>query len=228
MKKKAFTMIELVVVIITLAILAAYSIPRLNRDTRSEAINHMLTMMRYTQNLALHDDKHLKDNPNWQRRFWRFEIHKCSRNSGLYYSIVTDNNMQGSASKVETAIDPSNSKYTYWIETKECPKNSTDALMADVSPNIFITQKYGINSVEFKACQIYTTRRVTSSAKHIGFDNFGRYYKSFTNSSIPNNSGVGIKDCEIKFNFYNNTLKPFTIVISKESGFIYLKENPNL
>jgi prepilin-type N-terminal cleavage/methylation domain-containing protein len=228
MKKRAFTMIELIVVIVTLAILAAYSIPRINRDTRSEAINHMLTMMRYTQNLALHDDMHLKENPKWQRRFWRFEIHKCSSNSGLYYSIVTDNDMQGSADKVETAIDPSNSKYTYWIETKKCPKNSTDALMADVSPNIFITQKYGINSVEFKSCQIYTNRKVSSSVKHIGFDNFGRYYKSFTSSQIPNNSGVGIGDCKIKFNFSNSSINPFTIVVSKESGFIYLQENPNL
>jgi prepilin-type N-terminal cleavage/methylation domain-containing protein len=228
MRKRAFTMIELIVVIVTLAILASYSIPRLNRDTRSEAINHILTMMRYTQNLALHDDRQLRDNPSWQRRYWRFEIYKCSNSSGIYYNIATDNDMQGNADKVETAIDPSNGKYTFWNTLKACPKNSTDALMNQVSPNIFLTQKYGINKVDFKSCAIFKNKRIYSNVKHIGFDNFGRYYKSFTANTLPNSNGVGVGDCRIVFNFANSSLNPFTIVVSKESGFIYLQENPNL
>jgi len=228
-EKRAFTMVELIIVIITLAILAAYSIPRIKRDTRSEAINHILMMMRYTQNLALHDDMHLKDNTNWQRRFWRFEIDYCAgKGNGLYYNIVTDNNMRGKANKEETAIDPSNGKYTYWIHTKKCPKNSTDALMNQVSPNIFLTQKYGINSVKFESCTIYKRTRTSYEGQHLGFDNYGRAYKSYTASSIPNNWGVAITDCKIKFSFIDNSIDPFTVVVSKESGFIYLEENPNL
>jgi len=225
-EKRAFTMVELIIVIITLAILAAYSIPRIKRDTRSEAINHILMMMRYTQNLALHDDMHLKDNTNWQRRFWRFEINSCG--SGLYYNIVTDNDMLGNADKVETAIDPSNGKYTYWVGTLDCPKDSTNSLMDQVSPNIFITQKYGIDSVDFKYCTIFKDKKISYKGQHLGFDNYGRAYKSYTASSTPNNSGVAITDCKITFSFIDNSIDPFTVVVSKESGFVYLEENPNL
>jgi len=227
--RKAFTMVELIIVIITIAILATYSIPRLNRDTRSEAINHMLTMIRYTQNLALHDDKHLRDNTQWQRKFWSFEVKKCS-NGGFYYTIGTDNDMQGAIDKEESAIDPSNGKYSFWYGLKPCPKNSDDALMDEVSPNIFLTQKYGISDVTFKSCKIYKTTETYSTNKRIGFDNFGRYYKSYSTNTLPNNSGVGINDCKIEFSFVDTSLEPFTIIVSKESGsgFIYLEENPNL
>ena len=226
--KKAFTMVELIIVIITLAILATYSIPRIKRDTRSEAINHILTMIRYTQNLALHDDMHLKNNSNWQKRFWSFEIKKCANSTGLYYAIGTDNDMQGAIDKEESAIDPSNSKYTFWYGLKACPKNTTDALSDEVSPNIFITQKYGIKEVNFKNCAIYKDKKTTSSNKRIGFDNFGRYYKSYSSNSTPNNSGIGVGNCKIEFKFIDNSINPFTILVSKESGFAYLEENPNL
>jgi len=226
-RKKAFTMIELIVVIVTLSILAAYSIPRLNRDIRSEAANHFLTMIRYTQSLALHDDKQLRDNLNWQKRFWSFEIKKCS-NEGYYYIIGTDSNMLGAIDREESAIDPSNGKYTFWSGLKPCPKDSTDILMDQVSPNIFLTQKYGISKVKFKSCSIFKAKKTSSSNKRIGFDNFGRYYKSYQNNSKPNYSGVGVGDCRIEFKFVNSSIDPFTIVVSKESGFVYLEENPNL
>jgi len=226
MKRYAFTMLELIIVILVLAILAASSLPRLKRDTRFEAANHMLTMIRYTQNLALHDNKQISDNPLWQRRFWRFQIYNCSNGSGLYYLIGSDNNMQGSIDKNESALDPSNGKYTYWNGTQECP---TSAIPSDISPNIFITQKYGINEVNFKSCTIMQDGiSKSSSAQHIGFDSFGRYYKSYTASTTPNYNGVGVGDCKIEFKFEDSTIKPFTIVVSKETGYAYLEENPNL
>jgi prepilin-type N-terminal cleavage/methylation domain-containing protein len=228
--KKAFTMVELIVVIVTLSILAAYSIPRLNRDTRSEAINHILTMMRYTQNLALHDDKHLRDNPKWQRRFWSFQIANC-KGGGVYYSISTNNNMKNHKiynNIEESAIDPSNGKYLYWNGANECPINNSDALADKTSPNIFISKKYGIKNVDFKNCKIYKDKVTYNKNKRIAFDNFGRYYKSYENNTLPNNSGVGIGDCNIEFIFENSSIKPFVITVNKESGFIYLKENPTL
>jgi len=223
-QKNAFTMIELIIVMVVLGILAAYSLPRLNRDTRAEAINHMLSMIRYTQNLALHDKKQMDSNNSWQRRFWRFEIKNCS-GGGVYYRIGSDENMKGNINKNESAIDPSNGKYTYW-NTAACPKS---AIPDDISPNIFITQRYGINEVDFKDCDIMKDGGKTQSdKKHIGFDDFGRYYKSFTSSDTPNYNGVGVGDCEIEFKFQNPDIDSFTIVVKKETGFAYIEENPNL
>ncbi len=226
-KQNGFTMIELIMVLVVLGILATYSIPRLNRDTRAEAMNHMLSMIRYTQNLALHDNKQLDNNSSWQLRFWRFEIKKCGHNTGLYYRIGSDEDMKGVLSQSESAIDPSNGKYLYW-NTNDCPKS---AIPAHISPNIFITQKYGINEVDFKKCKIMQDGvKKDSSIRHVAFDSFGRYYKlsKSYNKANPIYNGIGVGDCKIEFKFEDSSIKPFTIIINKETGFAYLQERPNL
>ncbi len=228
-KHNAFTMIELIVVIVVLGVLAAYSIPRIKRDTRAEAIEHMLTMIRYTQNLALHNSKHKRDDSKWQRGYWRFEIYKCKEGSGLYYRIGTDDDLEGEISKSEAAIDPSNGKKTYWNGSYSCLKSSTDAYdrNRDVSPNIFITQRYGINDVTFR-CKIYKDSVNYTIVKHIGFDDFGRPHASYTSVNTPAHKGVAVGDCKIKFEFEDSTIAPFRIIIPNETGFAYLEENPKL
>jgi prepilin-type N-terminal cleavage/methylation domain-containing protein len=235
--RNAFTMLELILVIVVMGIIAANVMPRLKRDTRAEAINHMLTMIRYTQNLALHDSKH-SDNPNeinWQRSFWRFQIYKCSNKSGLYYQIGSDLNYDSSITINETAIDPSNGKNTFWSGAQPCPKNLENAgaaaqtLSDRVSPNIFITQKYGINDVSFSSCQIMEDGTSKgSTVKHIGYDNFGRPYKSYTEKNRPIYNGLIKTSCKITFKFEDANIKPFKIIIPPESGYAYLEENPNL
>lgn len=228
MKRNAFTLIELIIVVVVLGVLVTYSTQMLSRDSRSEAINHILSMIRYTQNLALHDSKHDRDNAYWQRSFWRFQIYKCKGGSGIFYLIGTDKDYNRGVNRSETAIDPSNGKFTFWDTRKACPKNSTDALNAQVSPNIFLTQKYGIKSVKFNACKIWTSGLKRSSAKHIGFDNYGRPIKSYSASYTPNYYGHVVGDCTVTFNFVDNSIKPFTVVIPANSGYAYLKENPKL
>jgi len=217
MRKKAFTLIELIVVVVVLGILAASAIPRFKRDTRVEAINHMLTMIRYTQNLALHDSKHSPTDPKWQRSYWQFAIRHCS-NYGLYYQIGSDSNFNGKISNEESAVDPSNGKFTHWLGAKPCP--SPSSIDKDVSPNIFITQKYGINNITF--------RNGCTGKTYIGFDNYGRPAISFGASTKPNYSSYMGTDCKLIFSFEDNSINPFTIIIPKESGYAYLEENPNL
>ena len=56
-QSKAFTMIELVFVIVVIGILAALALPRIERDLRQEAADNILAAIRYTQHLALNDNK---------------------------------------------------------------------------------------------------------------------------------------------------------------------------
>ena len=223
--KKAFSLIEVLIVLVLIGILATYTIPRLDRDTRSEAINHILHMIRYTQNLALHDNRHNRFDSRWQRAFWRFQIYNCKNGSGIFYVIGTDYDYSRGINRSETAIDPSNGKFTFWDTRKACPVDSTDALNNQVSPNIFLSQKYGIQNVTFNRCAP-NERRYT--ARHIGFDHFGRPYKSYTRSYIPNNWGYATQNCTITFSFQDSSIQPFTIVVPNESGYAYLQENPNL
>ncbi len=120
MKRPAFTMIELVMVIVVLGILAALAIPRLDRDLRQEAKDNLLTAIRYTQHLALIDDKTDPTDTVWQSKLWNISF------SGNDYNVSSNGN---------SAIDPVNGK----------PMDSSSG----GSPNVLIGKKYSVNTVSF-------------------------------------------------------------------------------
>jgi len=82
MKKAAFTMLELVFVIVVLGILAALALPRLDRDLRQEAEDNILSAIRYTQHLALMDDKTVPGTA-WQANLWNIAF----ESDGSFYTI---------------------------------------------------------------------------------------------------------------------------------------------
>ena len=162
MKRPAFTMLELVFVIVVLGILASIAIPRLERDLRQEAKDNLLSAIRYTQHLALIDDKANPTDttdpayPNWQRKLWKITFVTSDDNLANFYTISSDFNGDSAVTKNETAIDPVNGKYMY---------NDDDDTMidSDESPNIFIGKTYGINSMNFSGgC---------AGEDHVAFDN---------------------------------------------------------
>lgn len=63
--KPAFSMLELVFVIVVIAILASLAIPRLERDFRTEARTNIISALRYTQHMALIDDKRDPFDSSW-------------------------------------------------------------------------------------------------------------------------------------------------------------------
>lgn len=120
MKKTAFTMIELVLVIVVLGILAALTIPRLERDLKQEAADNILSAIRYTQHLALLDNKHEFDNASWPSKLWNISFAA----DGSNYSITSNGT---------PAIDPSNGKTMDGSSTG--------------SPNANVGKKYGVSSI---------------------------------------------------------------------------------
>ncbi len=225
--KKAFSLFELIVVMVVLGILAINAIPRLKRDTRGEAITHMLQVIRYTQDLALHDNKYSHNSSKWQRKFWRFEIRKCQDNGELHYNIGTDRNQNGYLSRNESAIDPSNGKFMFWPDNYSC-SNKDPNTFRQVSSNIFIEEKFGINKVEFINCNSKSKENARTKFNYVSFDYYGRVYDSNRFSNAPDNYGLMQQDCQIKFYFKDNSIKPFTIIIPNESSYAYLQENPKL
>jgi len=116
---KAFTIMELVFVIIILGILASLALPRMERDLRQEAKDHILSAIRLTQELALIDDKTNPSDANWQENLWKISFNP----GGSHYTISSGDNF---------AVDPLNGK-----------------LMggAGASQNILIGTKYSINQI---------------------------------------------------------------------------------
>jgi prepilin-type N-terminal cleavage/methylation domain-containing protein len=220
-KHNAFTMLELVFVIIVIGILAALTLPRVERDIKQEAGDNILSAIRYTQHLALTDNKQAFDIANWQQSLWmiRFEIYNGTE---VIYKIGTDADRGGNIDKSESAIDPLTGKYLF----------TTDAVRDnDESPSIFLTQRYGINNVAFNNCQ----GAQATAAKHIAFDNKGRPHRGIINTTGVAGGGGAQNDfrtyvkngqCEISFTStsFDDTLK---IIILEETGYAYIEGQPD-
>jgi len=192
MKRAAFTMIELVFVIVVIGILAALAMPRLDRDLRQEAADSILSSIRYTQHLALTDNKHNYAQSDWQKALWQISF---SQSSGSWsYTIGTDMNYNGSLATTEAAIDPSNGQLMH--------SSATNA-----SPNILLTKKYGINTITFNNC----------GTSDIAFDNLGRPHKGVSSATNAYVTYINSGNCQITFNSPGFD-SSFIIEIQQETG----------
>jgi len=202
---KAFTMLELVLVIVVLGILAALAIPRLEQDYLQEAADAMLSNFRYTQHLALNDDKQMAQNPNWQQRYWSIAFAKCSDNR-LFFRIGSDDDMSGGTSglfaQTEAATDPFNGDALWAADNGNCNTPG-------ISNNIQIGKKYGIASIVGSGgC---------AGVQYIGFDHLGRPHIGFGNSAQPDSSSYMNSVCT--FTFTLDDTRTFQISIQPETGY---------
>jgi prepilin-type N-terminal cleavage/methylation domain-containing protein len=202
--KKAFTLLELVFVIVVLGIIAAIAIPRLDRDVRQEAIDNILSAICYTQHLALTDDKTNPFDPNWQQTLWKISFSTSSNNLANFYTISSDLDKDGSVDKEETAIDPSNGQYFYNL-------GGNQDIDEGESPNIFIGKLYGINSI---------TASGGCSSKHIAFDHFGRAHNKMGTASNNYNTYIQ-SDCKITMGFTDSDVPNIIFTIQKETGYVW-------
>lgn len=206
---KAFTMIELVFVIVVLGILAALAIPRLERDIRQEAADNILSAIRYTQHLALTDDKTNPFDLNWQKEFWtiRFSLD----GEGRYFYTVSSNTNHGTNVSIdESAIDPANGKYMY---------TSDSIIDENESPNVFLGKKYGIDTADFTNCK--TTANGDNASQHIAFDHLGRPHKGVFVTATNDYRTVMTADCIISFGFEDGS-DNLNIRIIKETGYAFI------
>jgi len=203
----AFTMIELVFAIIVIGILASLVLPRIERDLTQEAVDSILSDIRYTQHLALMDNMHKFNKPKWQKAFWRIGFENCANSTGIYEYIGSDKDYQGAIADNEAAVDPANGKKMIWSGTKECIDGGDN----NTSGRIFITKKYGIKTVTWgDAC---------NKSQYIGFDYLGRTHRGFAGDAIttPNYSTYLTSTCTITFTMSDD--KNISISIAPETGY---------
>ena len=96
--KKAFTMIELVFVIVVIGILAAVIVPSTRTNPTQEAAVELQSHIRYTQHLALTDDKY--GTGDWYKNRWQV--------------VIEDENLTiQSNNGARVAVDPQDSSRAY-------------------------------------------------------------------------------------------------------------------
>ena len=200
--KPAFTMLELVFVIVVLGILTAIALPRMDRDHRQEAADEILSAIRYTQHMALQDSKHISDNPQWQQRLWKIMFDDCPAN-GLYYRIGSDDNMGGDGlfAEDEAAFDPLNGKPLYAVNA-----NCNDD---DTNENILLGKRFGVSLLD--------TSGGCDNLQHIGFDHLGRPHIGYGASAIANYASYMDQNCIMTFQM--NDGNEFDITVYSETGY---------
>lgn len=206
-KKPAFTMIELVFVIVVLGILAAMAMPRLDRDLRQGAKDNILAAISLTQHIALVDNRTNPTDANWQKKLWQIRFSIDADNLASFYTISSDDNDNSTVDKNETIIDPTNGKFMY-------NDDGDTTIDDDESPTIFIGKSFGISN------STATTSFADGCAgtDHIAFDHLGRPHNDLATATNNYNTYM-TSDCTITFYFDDTSITPLTITIAAETGY---------
>jgi len=206
-RQAAFTMLELVMAIIVLGVLSALAIPRMERDTKQEAADSILADIRYTQLLALADNKQRQDNPQWQRAFWRIGFGNCIAGyAGICEYIGSDADLQGGIDNNESATDPSTGL-----------KMTQGGTISTTSKRVFLTKNFGITAVNFTGS--------CNGSQYIGFDYLGRLHQGYAASNVPNYVSYLNATCTILFTRADGD--NFTITIQPETGYAQIVGQPD-
>ena len=194
MKKLAFTMLELVFVIVVIGILAAMVIPRLDRDNRFEAATQVLNHIKYTQHLAMTEDVYDDGVANWFLQRWEIEFDGAG-----CYSVHSDRDMDAlPAENLEAAFDPQTRKRLWAPAGCAMPQAATDF------EKMNLAGYFDVIGIVTNGCG--------GGGSAISFDTLGRPYDD-TNTI----NGVIRQNCQITLNF--NTGAPEIIRIHPETGY---------
>ncbi len=181
--RSAFTMLELVFAIVVIGVLAAVIIPKVQSNKLQEAAAQVLSHIRYTQHLAMVDDKYDANDADWYIERWTIRFKEDLDYSILSpaetyedvwaYSIFNDRSHDGNPNISEMARNPLNSSQYLsggYNDTLHLDNEDSTAEMR-------LGYKYDIDDISFSGgCR--------SNILYIHFDHLGRPFNS-KNTSKP-------------------------------------------
>jgi len=219
--KTAFTLLELVIIIIMVGILAAAIIPRTRDDSLYAAAVQLKSHLKYTQHLAMIDDKYDKTDENWYKKRWQLVfISSKAANGGPSYTIFSDTSGKstGDANEVEIAINPLN-------HNQRMTGGHSGDINLDINSPSFIGMKelnlklsYGITDIKLSTtCKVYGSKRIY-------FDYLGRPLKGKLgkangggNTKAYENKNLITSNCNITLFENENEV---TLRITPETGYV--------
>jgi len=211
--KKAFTMMELVFILVVIGILAAVIIPNTKTNPLQEAAIQLLSDIRYTQHLAMVDDKYNSADGSWYKRRWQllFGTSADYTNGFEAYSIFSDSGaFSGNPGLAELAKNPQSSDKLMTGGYAGVISYATDSR---VTRKMNLGASYGVTSVTTSYC---------GGAKRVAFDHLGRPLKGdISDDAAPYISSGTISsllttNCDLTLNHGIENIK---IRITPETGF---------
>jgi len=220
--KRAFTLLELVFVIVIIGILSALIIPKTQTNSLREAAIQLVSDIRYTQHLAMIDDKFDSSDSNYYLGRW--QIRFTTANSSQAYFIMSDTmtsnydanpNAPADFSYSEVAKDPINSeKYLIGTTYSSFDGNRDD----HINSKLNLKASYGIISISVSGGS------TGSSSRRIIFDELGRPYRGDTKLSNASHLSSPVDKlltsrCTITLS--NNT-DSVQIAVEPETGYTHI------
>lgn len=197
--KSAFTMLELVFVIVVIGIISAVAIPRIGNTKLAEGTDQIISHIRYTQHLAMQDDKFDPATANWFRNRWYIRFERDGTTNAWVYSI-------GSANQPNTyATNP--------LNTEKRLSGLSAVAEASRTKELQIEGSYGLSITNTQNCPTATATLVV-----IHFDHLGRPMGNMAAATAPYNANLFQGNCQITF---SNGTEDANITITHETGYAY-------
>ena len=209
----AFTILELIFVIVVIGILAASIIPSTKTNPLREAAIQLLSDIRYTQHLAMIDDKYNSNDAEWYKGRWQIVFsNNVKTNNQEAYTIFSDTpGYSGDPSVTEIAKNPQNDNLLM-------SGGYTGTVKLDVNHNSFIGMKklnigmsYGIDDISLDGGCSYS---------RISFDHLGRPFtgdqKTMTGPYSAGTQRLITSVCNITI---SSEIDSITITIEPETGY---------
>jgi len=243
--KKAFTMLELVFVIMIVGILSYFVSSSFQRNPLREAADQVVSHIRYTQHLAMMDDKFVPnaemsketglaaktlEATEWYKGRWHI-FFSTTANGTISYSIISD------SPKSSYDGNPSANFNSPYSEVARDPLNISQYLIGttytsfDNDKDRYINKKldlkltYGIQGL------LISGGNTGSSATRIIYDHIGRPYRGAITSLSSSTdrlaeTAITIKLCAVTCtnpsNIANN-IQEIVIAIEPETGYAHIQ-----
>jgi len=227
--RQAFTLMELIFVIIVIGILSAVMIPNFKTHPLKEAAQQVAADIRYTQHLAMIDDRYDITNVSstgqvkWYKTRWQilFSANNGSATSHggtpkLAYTIFSDNvnNSTGNPNESEVAIAPENStrRMTGGYNTANALRYWHSNFIGLRRMNL--EEQYNITNISFSSsCSAGNSTR-------LAFDYIGRPIKgNLRFDTSPYMKGdLLASDCNITLTHADGD--SITLTVSAETGYV--------
>lgn len=209
--KKAFTMIEMIFVIIVIGILSAIAIPRVSENHLNEAADQVISHIRYTQHLAMQDNKFDARDEDWYKMRWQIIFnHDAFSDEQWAYTIFSDRlgTHTGNPDLGEIAVNPQNPNQLLTGGFAGTIKYDNEKATKSMN----LGNKYDVDAITFSKC----------GAHRVSFDSYGRPLKgNLKNYGSPYPANRVLKDepCEITLKSGGDKIK---IAIEPETGYVHV------
>ena len=231
--KKAFTMLELIFVIVIVGILSFVAASSFQRNTLREAADQLVSHIRYTQHLAMMDDKFDPANSTWFLERWTIRIKKDLLYAGAYVpngnftgkwacTVYSDTSHDGNPNPSEMARNPLNN--TQYLSGGY--NNTLHFEDSSSMKSLRLGEQYGIIDIVFgRGCR--------SDTPFVHFDYLGRPMNSFSTAQAyelpaPGRHKLLTAPCEITLcdkDCTDASAQKVVIAIEPETGYTHILPN---